>query len=1163
MNKKGIVGAVALTGILLSVFFFGCSKDIENSFERDKSPTNVLPQVLASNLNFPWGIQFVSNTDSDGVGDGSVVHQGNLLVANRGTHGDFADSVTQIDPISGRVDIYSHSGLTDYAGVPAVSNPYDVAFLGPFVWIANDALGLGSVAVTDPNPTKEPSGHTGQPGEPVPGPAGSGVFNIGDYGFVVTSVTPRNRSENVSHFPVIAIEFSAPVNPATVTSSTFQVRVDYSPISPNPPHPTGSYKFSNDYKRVEFVLEEDLAEYTRYRIVIDKKVTSHDGIPLHGDLRSPGPNDFISYFTVGYSCPRVVWVRPANGAVQAPVNTVVEVGFSEPIRPTTVTSTAFILSDLSGSKIAGDIFVNETQMIATFIPRNHLSEDTTFMVEVNYRVRDLAGNPLDQIPGGYPDPFISYFITGELSIKPPRVHKAEIINDYLTVLFTKEIDPASRIGSYLTITDPDGHNVPGTLDWPSNNHLVFVPTNGFKEGFYDVCIEDVLTDMQGLYLDGDSDGKPGGRFCASVPSGAERLYVTSSYPKDGDVNISVDTQVFINFSKQVNPSTITNNSVFLAPAIEPENHLPASITLNPGNISLTMSILSDLNADTDYVLIVTTDVTDLAGNSLDQEPGLPLDPYIATFKTGSAYSTAAEIYDTRPAHNNEGTSTYTDIIVRFTAPIDPSTVTNKSFTLTGPAGDVSGTFVFRSGNTLLAFLPNEKLLPEERYIVTLSTDIKNCSGRSLVGNETFHVQNQSLSFSFKTKEGSVVINEVLLDPKQNWNDREGGDGIPFNRIPGTAPVEMADRWVEFFNASNQTVDLTGWTLRMRDLETESYVIGRCEAFESVTPVEADLFNFLPESYLVIGNLPTSFLTTGILELRNELGELVDSVDMRKISQSSLSTSSSSLAEAFSTLSESVLQESIARIPNGVCSGDTSTDFIRQPATIGFDNGGLSGFGLPTGFWGANVGLVGVSGIAAAGIAPDLPDYMSHLVFVTHTALGAVFGIDLDNGPYVAVAGLNRPMGIEYVPILENGQVVPGKGYLFVTDPESGNIARIRLIPSGPIGHPTTRSVMDTTEPNSFVFFTYPLLKNPVGIAYSTQYDTLFVACRDNGLVLEISLDGVLKNTFDTGLGANALGGIDIGDMGKGDLIFITHTGGDRIEVGDGNRGSVMYFNPKP
>ena len=105
--------------------------------------------------------------------------------------------------------------------------------------------------------------------------------------------------------------------------------------------------------------------------------------------------------------------------------------------------------------------------------------------------------------------------------------------------------------------------------------------------------------------------------------------------------------------------------------------------------------------------------------------------------------------------------------------------------------------------------------------------------------------------------------------------------------------------------------------------------------------------------------------------------------------------------------------------------------------------------------------------------------------------------------------------------------------------------------------------MDTTEPNSFVFFTYPLLKNPVGIAYSTQYDTLFVACRDNGLVLEISLDGVLKNTFDTGLGANALGGIDIGDMGKGDLIFITHTGGDRIEVGDGNRGSVMYFNPKP
>lgn len=1162
MNKKGISGAVILSGVLLSVFFFGCTKDIENSFQRDKLPTNVLPQVLASNLNFPWGIQFISNTDPDGVGDGSVVHHGNLLVANRGTYGDYADSVTQIDPGSGRVDIYSHSGLTDYKGTPAVSNPYDVAFLGPFVWIANDALGLGSVAATDPNPTKEPSGHTGKAGEPVPGPAGSGVFNMSDYGFVVVSVTPSNRAENVSHFPVIAVEFSAPVNPATVTSSTFQVRVDYSPISPNPPHPTGSYKYSNDFKRVEFVYEEDLAEYTRYRIVIDKKVTSHDGIPLHGDLRSPGPNDFISYFTVGYSCPRVVWVRPANGAVQVPVNTVVEVGFSEPIRPTTVTSTAFILSNLNGSKIAGDIFVNETQTIATFIPRDHLDENDTFMVEVNYRVRDLAGNPLDQIPGGYPDPFISYFSTGELSIKPPRVHKAEIINGYLTVLFTKEIDPASRTGSYLTITDPEQHAVPGTIDWPSNSHLMFVPTNGFGEGYYEVCIEDVLTDMQGLHLDGDDDGNPGGRFCAKIPSGAERLYVTSSYPKEGDLNISVDTQIFINFSKQVNPSTITGSSVFIAPATEPENRLPTSIALNPGNISLTMNCLTDLNTDTDYVLIVTTDVTDLAGNSLDQEPGLPLDPYMATFRTASTYATNAGVYDTRPAHNSFDVSVYTDIVVRLTSPVDPSTVTTKSFTLTGPAGDVPGTIVFRSGNTILAFLPNEKLLPEEMYTVTLSADVKNPIGRHLVGNEALDVHNHALSFSFKTKQGTVIINEIVLNPRQNWNDRESGDRIPFNTIPGTAPVTMADRWIELFNASDQTVDLAGWVLQMKN-SSKPYVIGRDEAVEVITPPFATISNFLPESYLVVANLPDSFSLSTILELRDESGILIDSVDIEKLMKSPLSFSKSPLADAFSDLSESILLESLARIPNGACSGDSTTDFVRQPATIGFDNGGLSGFGLSTGFWGANVGLVGVSGIAAAGIAPDLPDYMSHLAFVTHTALGAIFGIDLDNGPYVVAAGLNKPMGIEYVPIRENGTIVPGKGFLFVTDPESGNIARIRLTPSGPIGHPTTRSIMDTSEPNSFVFFTYPSLKNPVGIAYSRQYDTLFIACRENGFVLEITLDGVLKNTFDTGLGANALGGIDIGDTGKGDVVFITHTGGDRIQVGDGNRGSVMYFNPKP
>lgn len=1158
MTKNRSVKAVIFAGLILFIFSSGCSNDVNNRFQQDKPPTNVMPHVLASNLNFPWGIEFVSNSDPDGVANGSVVARGNLLIANRGTHGEFADTVTQIYPGTGHVEIYSHSGLTDYDGVPAVSCPYDVAFLGPFVWIANDAKGLGTVAATDPNPSKEPSGHTGQAGEPVPGPAGSGIFGVDDYGFVVISVTPRNKAENVSHHPVIAVEFSAPVDPSTITSATFQVRVDYSPISPNPPHPTGSYAFSDDYKRVEFVYNDDLAEYTRYRIVIDKKVTSRDGVPLNGDLGSPGPDDFISYFTVGYGNPRVIWVRPENGAAHVPVNTVVEIGFSEPVRASTVTTTAFVVSDLDGTKVSGDIFVNDSQTIATFIPRTTLDDDTTYMIEVNYRVRDLAGNPLDQVPGGYPDPFISYFSTGDLSIHPPRIHTAEITNDVLTILFTKEIDPASRVGSYLSVSGPDQNDVPGTINWPSNTHLSFVATNGFEEGYYEVCIEDVLTDMQGLHLDGDADGNPGGRFCAHVPSGADRLFVTSSYPQDGDMNVSVETQMFINFSKQVNPSTITNSSVFVAPAQEPGNRLPASIHLNPGNISLTMKTTANLNEDTDYVLTVTTDVTDLAGNSLDQEPGLPLDPFWVIFRTGSTYSSAVKMYDIYPAPGESGVSVHTGIVVRLTAPIDPRTVTSTSFRVDGYAGEVPGKMSFKSGNTILAFHPDEKLFAEERYTVMLSQDIKTPGGHSLNINEAQHYGRSS---TFTTKKGNVVINELVLHPHQNWNDQETGDGIPFNAIPGTGMVTTTDRWIELFNASDQVLDLTGWFLNMKESGSEPYIIGSGKATEIINPSPATLSNFLPEAYLVIGNPPFISDSTDAISLHDASGALVDRIEMGTIRWSA-ALSDTGTAGVFSALTGSSANEAMARVPNGACSGDASVDFIRQPATIGCDNGGVSGFGICEGFWGADVGLVGINGITSAGIAPDEPAYMSHLVFATHTELGVIFGIDLDNGPYVAVSGLNKPMGIEYVPLLENNENIPGKGYLFVTDPESGNIARIRMIPSGPVGHSATRSVIDTGAQNSLVFFTFPTMKNPVGIAYSQKRDTLFVACRENGYILEITLDGTLKNTFDTGLGTNALGGIDIGDMGKGDLVFITHTGGDRIYPGDGNRGSVLYFSPE-
>lgn len=1159
MRRIGSINTISLVILATLLCLWGCAEDIDDGFKEDYSSTAVIPEVLAANLNFPWGVNFVDNPDTDGVGNGSVVSPGNLLVANRGTAGQWANTVTQVDPHSGHIQVYSHGGLTDSFGMPAVDAPHDVSFLGPFVWIANDAGGLGTVSATDPNPSIPPNGPTGTAGEPVPGPGGTGVFSSDDFGFMVLSVTPEDQAVGVFHHTTIAVEFSSPVNPDTITEDTFKVTVDYSPMSPDPADPRGSFDFSNDYKRVEFVYIEDLAEGTRYRITLDEDIENQDGVALDGNLDSPGPDDFTSTFTVGSGNPMVIWVKPANGETYVSTDTVVQVGFSEPVRASSVSSTAFVLYDPDQDKIAGDIHVDASLTVATFVPREALSVNTNYTVEVNYRVEDLAGKPLDQIPGGLPDPFTSMFSTGAGSSNPPQVTAASIFGDVLTIDFSEEIDPSSRSGSYLSVTDDGQQAVPGTIVWPTDAQLTFTATNGFSEGVYTVCVEDTLTDLTGLALDGDGDGVPGGRYCTSISTGGERLYVTSSYPEDGDTGVGTETMMFMNFSKPVNPSTVTTSSVFVAAADAPTEPVPAALTLNPGSTSVTLDPTGFLAEETDYILTVTTDVTDLAGNSLDQEAGLPLDPFTAQFRTGGVDLTPPCVIETIPEDGDENIPVATSVTVTFTEPIVQSTVNSTSFLMSGPGGSVTGNFQFQNNNSTVIFVPAAQLEADVSYTVTLTTAISDPSGNGLDG-DCDGSAGPDYTFTFTTGTGGVVINEVVVDPQQDWNDSEGGDGNPFNDTPGNGSITTSDEWIEIYNASGQTLDLNNWSLEMNDTTPETHIIGSGSGTEVYFPPTATASSFSPGAYLIIGNPTGSNNMDCYFVLRNSNGDLIDDVEIGDDPEND-GDGDGAPEPGEDGNADSIGNEAVARVPNGMDSDDDPVDFTKQTASIGTSNGGTRGFGTNAGYWGTGIGLVGMSGVASAGPAPDDPATMSQLVFATHTRRGIVYGIDLDDGAYFVFGGCEAPMGIEYVPISDDP--MPGKGYLFITDPEEGNIARVRVKPSGPVGSPATVSNVDTTAVNHLVYMSYPLLQNPVGIAYSSEYDRLYIACRANGLILEITRDGDLTEIFDTGLGADALGGIDIGDLGDGDVVIVTSTGGERVNTGDGPRGSVLYFDPHP
>ncbi len=1171
MPEKILKDGLACLLVLGMMVMSGCSPDGEEGFEEDYQKTSVMPSVIASGLNYPWGLEFVSSTDGDAVSNGSFIQNGDLIVTNRGREGNLSNTVVRINPQHGGIDLYSDPSRNDLYGEPAVDGPYDVTMGGPFVWIANDAGGLGSIAVTDPNPSKGPNGPTGTLGEPVDGPTGTGVFGSNDFGFIVLSVTPEENAEDVSQATDVRVTFSQPVNPNTVTKDTFKLRVDYSPLSPDPDDPEGSFEFSPDYTVVHFKYEGYLAEATRYEIFLDKDITDFHGAELDGDLASPGTDDFTSLFTTGSGNPRVVWVSPGNNASNVPIDTIIEVGFSEPVRESSVSSTAFNVYDMEGDDIDGEIYVHEDLLKARFVPDETLERNATYTVEVLPKVEDLAGNPLDQIPGGFPDPFESRFSTGAVDNNPPRVvsitpadgQQGVSSSVVVSVNFSEDIDPSSRIGSYFTLNGPGG-TLGGQIDWPTDSNLEFTPSNALQEDAeYTITILDVLADSVGNNLDGDENGIPGGNFVSTFSTGYGRLYVTSSFPENNDAGVSTSTFVYVNFSKAVNPASVSTGSFYIRNENEPQTSIPAVVSVNPGSFGATLKPDAILDEDTVYIIVVTSDVTDPAGNPLDQEPGPALEPFTARFTTGGEDLDPPCVDSVSPEDGADNISTGTIISVQFTEPILPASVTASTFKLSGPSGAIGGTYQFDEGNTLVNMIPLDPLETSQTYFITITSGVTDASGNGLDGNCDGSTGPDFVS-SFTTGTGGVVINEVVVDPQQDWNDSEGGDGFEFNNQPGSGSITTSDEWIEIYNSSSQVFDLTNWTLEMIDTTPEVHVIGSGGGgTEVLFPPTATLSNFTPGSYLIIGN-PTGSNNNDIyIVLKNSVGAVVDDVEIGDDPEEDGDGDGAPEAGENGN-ADSLANEAVARVPNGFDSDDDQADWEKIAATIGSSNNVAAAAGPKMGTFKTELGLIGMSGIVDAGIAPDDPNPLSLLFFATHTKRNAVYGIDFDDGVYFVFSNDSPPRGLEYVPSRDgDGNPLTGRGFLYVLFPEEGNLARLKILPSGVIGDPNTVAIPEYNSSDAIVYMTMEFLSDPVGIAYSNEHDRLYIACRGNGYVLEMTREGILTEVFDTGLGSGYLGGIAIGDLGGGDYVFITSTGGERIDVADGPNESVLYFDPHP
>ncbi len=208
----------------------------------------------------------------------------------------------------------------------------------------------------------------------------------------VTATNPGNNATGVATNGAIIATFSEPLDPATVTTSTFELRdgtnalvpasVDYEPVS-------------RTATLTPATLLAASATYTARLVggVTDPRIKDLGGVALATDYS-------WSFTTTAPDAvaPTVTSTTPANGAGGVAPTATVNATFDEALSPATVTSATFELRDATSALVSASVSYNVYTRTATLVPAAALASGT-YTARLaggasSPRITDLAGNPL-------------------------------------------------------------------------------------------------------------------------------------------------------------------------------------------------------------------------------------------------------------------------------------------------------------------------------------------------------------------------------------------------------------------------------------------------------------------------------------------------------------------------------------------------------------------------------------------------------------------------------------------------------------------------------------------------------------------------------------------------------------------------------------------------
>jgi len=439
-------------------------------------------------------------------------------------------------------------------------------------------------------------------------------------------------------------------------------------------------------------------------------------------------------------------MNPPPGTTRVGTNAVIRLTFSERMNPLPLLAD-FGLNKLGlgSSRVPAIVALSTDGASATLIPMAALLPNTQYSVSIP-AVADLAGNAVFPPSGGT-------FTTGSgpdatgptvTGVTPPGGATGVPVNTVIRLLLSEPADPTT-VGASTVQLLQGASPVAGAVTLSADGATIFfIPAARLAtSSSYTVQVSGV-TDRTANLISAFAS-----TFVTSASSAADTVapQVISVLPANGATAVPVNTQIVVTFSNLVGPASVTSatfpitaDGVRLAGGYSVNGSqavfTPASSL--PGNATITVSVSA---------------VTDVAGNS----SGSFSSQFVTAPGTDTTPPTVTAV---TPPNGATGIPTSTPVVITFSEPLNPATITTSNFGLFNGATALQFSLVRSDDSMTVTMSPT---LPTNASVTVVVTHgVTDLSGNPLAD---FTSQFTTASYSA----GNPASVTSLQPPAQSTN----------------------------------------------------------------------------------------------------------------------------------------------------------------------------------------------------------------------------------------------------------------------------------------------------------------------------------------------------------------------------------------------------------